>query len=227
MKRILMIVAVLFLTTMSVSAQVGIGTITPDASAVLDVRSTTKGFLLPRMTTNERNAIAAPANGLLVFQTDGPSGLWLFIFGIWLKLTLPFDMVNQFAGSASNTSGTTIEVSPDGTPVPMPDYPSLGPGIGVDITGTNFTVYTSGRYRLAYAVNIDGDFLVGSRLTLNGTPLIQTTFSPTIPSRRFAAETILVLQGSDVITLQLYGESLTLNLLPNSQGAALTIQRID
>jgi hypothetical protein len=41
-----------------------------DPSSILDVSSTTKGVLVPRMTTAQRTAIAAPANGLLVFDTD-------------------------------------------------------------------------------------------------------------------------------------------------------------
>lgn len=50
--------------------QVGIGTITPDASAMLDITSTSQGLLAPRMTTAQRVAIGSPANGLLVFDTS-------------------------------------------------------------------------------------------------------------------------------------------------------------
>jgi hypothetical protein len=62
----------LFLITMTtnMSAQVGIGTITPHASSVLDVSSTTQGMLTPRMTSAQRLAIAAPADGLMVYDTD-------------------------------------------------------------------------------------------------------------------------------------------------------------
>ncbi|MEI3790807.1 MULTISPECIES: hypothetical protein [unclassified Chryseobacterium] len=49
--------------------QIGIGTPTPNASAMLDVSSTTRGMLAPRMTTAERNAIVAPADGLLVYDS--------------------------------------------------------------------------------------------------------------------------------------------------------------
>lgn len=49
---------------------VGVGTATPLASAALDVTSTTKGFLAPRMTTTERNAITSPATGLLIYNTS-------------------------------------------------------------------------------------------------------------------------------------------------------------
>ena len=46
------------------------GTTTLDASAFLQVNSTTRGFLPPRMTTAQRNAIASPVNSLIVFDTD-------------------------------------------------------------------------------------------------------------------------------------------------------------
>jgi hypothetical protein len=56
--------------SVNVYAQVGIGTITPAASSVLDVSSTTQGMLTPRMTTAQRVAISSPANGLMVYDTD-------------------------------------------------------------------------------------------------------------------------------------------------------------
>lgn len=49
---------------------VGIGTNTPDASAILELLSANKGLLIPRMNTAGMNAIAAPANALLIFNTD-------------------------------------------------------------------------------------------------------------------------------------------------------------
>ena len=48
---------------------VGLGTTSPNASALLDVQSTTKGLRLPNMTTVQKTAIATPAAGLLVFDT--------------------------------------------------------------------------------------------------------------------------------------------------------------
>lgn len=56
--------------TTNVFSQVGIGTVTPDASSVLDITSTTQGMLAPRMTTAQRIAITNPANGLMVYDTD-------------------------------------------------------------------------------------------------------------------------------------------------------------
>lgn len=47
-----------------------------DASAVLDIKSTNKGLLIPRVTTAQRAAISSPSTGLIVFQTDGTAGFY-------------------------------------------------------------------------------------------------------------------------------------------------------
>ncbi len=60
---------------------VGIGTPTPAASAQLDVTSTTKGVLIPRMASV--SAVVAPAEGLLVYQTNAPVGFYVFKSGVW------------------------------------------------------------------------------------------------------------------------------------------------
>jgi hypothetical protein len=52
------------------TGNVGIGTSSPSSSALLDVSSTTKGFLPPRLRTSERDAIASPANGLMIYNTE-------------------------------------------------------------------------------------------------------------------------------------------------------------
>jgi hypothetical protein len=65
-------------------AQVGVGTSTPDASAALEVASTTKGFLPPRMTATQRAAISSPATGMMVYQTDGTTGLYVYSGSAWV-----------------------------------------------------------------------------------------------------------------------------------------------
>jgi len=67
---ILLISFVLLIATAG-RAQVAINTsgAAADASAILDISSTSKGFLLPRMTTGQRDAIASPAEGLMIFNT--------------------------------------------------------------------------------------------------------------------------------------------------------------
>ncbi|MBK7175263.1 MAG: tail fiber domain-containing protein [Bacteroidales bacterium] len=69
---------VLLFCGIAAGAQVAVNTdgSTPDNSAMLDVKSTTQGFLSPRMTLVQRNAIISPATGLMIFQTDNVPGFY-------------------------------------------------------------------------------------------------------------------------------------------------------
>ena len=58
----------------------------PDGSAMLDVQSTTKGMLVPRMSSSQRNAINTPATGLLVYQTDSPAGYYYYTGTNWIGI---------------------------------------------------------------------------------------------------------------------------------------------
>ncbi len=68
-KLILFIIITLFFNLNAIS-QVGIGTTTPNAKAVLDIKSTDKGVLFPRLTTTQRDAITNPPNGLHIYNSD-------------------------------------------------------------------------------------------------------------------------------------------------------------
>jgi hypothetical protein len=88
MKQFFTFLAVVLLTA-ATFAQVGIGTTNPDGSAALDITSTTKGLLIPRMTNAQRLAIASPVAGLLVYVTDFDGGTFLFYNGTdWKELSL-------------------------------------------------------------------------------------------------------------------------------------------
>lgn len=84
------LIGVFVLTGYTLQAQdqnVGIGTMRPDQSAVLDIQSVNKGLLIPRMSLEERNNIKNPANGLLIFQTDEKSGFYFYEATNWKPLT--------------------------------------------------------------------------------------------------------------------------------------------
>jgi hypothetical protein len=112
MKRIIGII-IASITAFATFAQnnVGIGTASPNASAILDVSSTNKGLLIPRMTSAQRTAIATPATGLLVFDTDTKT-IWTYDGAAWKNvnssgsggtLALPY--------SGSDASGTLFQLS--------------------------------------------------------------------------------------------------------------------
>ncbi len=77
-----------FIGTSNMFGQVGIGTVNPDPSSMLDVSSTTQGMLTPRMTTAQRTSISSPADGLMVYDTTVKS----FYFyntatSLWTKIS--------------------------------------------------------------------------------------------------------------------------------------------
>src|SRR5512145_2430055 len=91
MKHIyIFIVGVLFVTAINTKAQnVAItddDTYTANGSAMLDVKSVTKGMLVPRVTTAQRTAISSPATGLMVFDTDLNS-FYFYNGTAWTNLT--------------------------------------------------------------------------------------------------------------------------------------------
>lgn len=77
-----------FFTSTAFSQSLSINTTAAvaDSSAILDVSSTQKGMLIPRMTAVQKNTIAGPATGLLIYQTDGTSGFYYYDGANWLLL---------------------------------------------------------------------------------------------------------------------------------------------
>jgi hypothetical protein len=75
-------------TTDSVAQSLSINTdgSKADSSAILDVKSTDKGILIPRVTMAQRDLIPNPATGLLVYQTDNSNGFYYYNGSAWLLL---------------------------------------------------------------------------------------------------------------------------------------------
>jgi hypothetical protein len=86
--KIITVLAVSLFTTKCFSQSVSINNTgaAADSTAMLDVSSTTKGLLIPRMAAAQRTAIATPATGLLVYQTDGDPGFYYYNGTNWFLL---------------------------------------------------------------------------------------------------------------------------------------------
>lgn len=73
--------------TFPLSGSVGVGTLSPNGSAAVEVVSTTQGLLAPRMTKVQRDAIVAPATGLLIFQTNATPGFYFYTGAAWTPIS--------------------------------------------------------------------------------------------------------------------------------------------
>jgi hypothetical protein len=94
-----------FAVSQLLSAQVGIGTINPDASSILDLSTSSQGLLVPRMSTLQRNAIGSPANGLLIYNTN--TSIFNFYNGGWKDFLTGFMLpVNGGTGVANDNAAT-------------------------------------------------------------------------------------------------------------------------
>ena len=100
MKKLVSFIALLLLITNVVFAQVSISTdnSAPTNSAMLDVKSSNKGFLPPRMTQSERNAIASPATGLMIFQTDNTPGYYYYNGTSWELIAASSHYIGELFG---------------------------------------------------------------------------------------------------------------------------------
>jgi hypothetical protein len=126
-KRIITLTVLALAFSNTLFSQVGIGTITPDPSAELDVTSTSKGFLLPRMTTTQRNAISSPAAGLVIYNTTTSKAevnVGSSVAPIWQATsgalptgtsgqTLRHDGTNWVANSTIINNGTNVGIGTD------------------------------------------------------------------------------------------------------------------
>jgi uncharacterized protein (TIGR02145 family) len=115
MKFKYLLLALLFLNLAANAQNVGIGTATPNASAKLEVTSTNSGFLPPRMTFAQRNGIANPSQGLIIYCTDcGTKGQAQIFDGTdWTDLTGAFARPNVIVDTLNNsvTIGNQIWMS--------------------------------------------------------------------------------------------------------------------
>jgi len=87
---------------------------TANNSALLDIKSTTKGLLIPRMNKTQRNAIATPANGLLIYQNAPDSTGFYFYDGsawVWLSNPAPANAWNINGNSGTNPASNYIGTS--------------------------------------------------------------------------------------------------------------------
>jgi len=113
----LLLIQVTLLISTSLYAQVGVGTEAPDASSILDVSSNSKGLLMPRLTTAQRDLIVSPATGLMIYNTtsnDGQLNTGTPLVPNWTGIKVKAEaMINSvFFGDNINTTSTSDVLVP-------------------------------------------------------------------------------------------------------------------
>lgn len=136
----------LFITLISINAKaqsmgISSSSITPDASSILELRTTSKGFLIPRMTQTQRDAIISPATGLMIYNTS--TNTFNFYNGTgWTALTSgTAGTVSSVTSADANATVATTTTTPVITIVSAPKLQTARTINGVSFDGTaNITV---------------------------------------------------------------------------------------
>ena len=122
MKHYLVILTLLLAAT-ATQAQVGIGTASPNSTAILDITASAKGLIVPRMTTTQRDAIKSPTAGLLIYNTTTNALEIANSSSLWVNLST--------GATASAATGTTASTGKVGIGTSTPDANAI-----LDITST-------------------------------------------------------------------------------------------
>jgi len=158
----------LLLLSSTLIAQVGVGTLTPDPSAQLDLVSGSKGFLVPRMTAAARGSISLPATGLLVYQTDAPAGFYYFDGTTWNQVGTT--TLVGFSGTITS-SAVSASTTFTGWNTAFPFYNS---GSFNAITG-QFTVPSTGTYAITATINYKTSASISISLGAGVNPFFEVT----------------------------------------------------
>lgn len=141
MKNIFFLMLMLASATPSFSQNnIGIGTTTPNASAILDITSTNKGLLIPRVTTAQRTTIISPVIGLLVFDTDTKT-LWAYDGNAWKDLSS-----NGGSGNFSLPFSQTINTATSALLITNQGTAAAIEGASTNELGIGITAKTTGEY---------------------------------------------------------------------------------
>ncbi|NER15239.1 hypothetical protein GWK08_17415 [Leptobacterium flavescens] len=137
-----------FAIPFNLCSQVGIGTSTPDPSSILDINSTDKGLLIPRMSESQRNSITSPVAGLMIYQIDNSPGFYYYNGSGW------FSVASSSGDNLGNHTATqTFDLSGQ----------QITNASSMELMGTSTTVFGFNRFDAGDTANDQ------FRLTANGT----------------------------------------------------------
>jgi len=162
------------LATMAGRAQVGVGTATPDTSAALDVNSVSRGFLMPRLSNSQRDALYRPAQGLMIYNTSTVSpqiNNGTALVPVWASLG---------ASQGASSYISSVDSSGDMTITSLTD--TLHAGMSLQPPAGTYLVFFNGQYGAAKSAPISTETgvadLVAAYNQLMAIPVTNTTHAP-------------------------------------------------
>ena len=188
MKKICMFLFVLFIAAAAWSQGIGIGTNTPAASSMLDITSTSKGILVPRMTTAQRTAIVSPAAGLLVYDNTTNS-FWYYNGGAWTSISGSAVLPLPYFGTVASAD-TAFHIKNTGTSAAITGQAASNSGVAGISTGGNGvegqSTTSNGVYGNSFsgngvnALSYSGYGLIANSTTNSGIFAFSTNAQPSI-----------------------------------------------
>lgn len=235
----LLIIISFFQSYAQTNNNVGIGTLSPNANAILDVTSTTKGLLTPRMTTSEKNTLgsnmATTEAGMLVYDTDTQT-FWYWDGNSWLEAIGPMGPTGpsgadgaQGSAGPAGADGPTGPAGADGSNNAWGLTGNAGTTVGTNYLGTSdskdFVIKTNATERVR--IESTGNVGVGASST---TALLHVNSSTTTPFRvQVAGSSRLTVNSDESVVigeyqttgpargLYVYGNTGIGTLTPNSK----------
>ncbi|NOT50503.1 MAG: hypothetical protein HOP10_04410 [Chitinophagaceae bacterium] len=167
MKKLFFFLLTVITCEAAIAQNVGIGTSTPNASAQLDVVSTNKGLLLPRMTSSNRVLISNPANGLIVYDTTF-NRLYQYQDGVWRYLINNTYWVQSSTRNWVYNTGDSVGI---GTSIPTQRLDVSGNIRSRDDILADNNITATGNIGAAN-ISTGGNLTAGGILTTGGTTLL-------------------------------------------------------
>ena len=207
----------LLLVSTSIYSQIGFGTLEPEPSSIVDITSKSKGFLLPRMTEVQMNAIDSPAEALMIYCLDCPSKGFKYFNGVnWTSLTAdpaPTVTVDTEQDGFTGTFVEGIELNDQTLSVTVTNASFSAAALSFDtsnitftggITGITVSAVSPTTVTLAQA----GD-LQKVTYTLTGTPVGFGTLTAdlNIAGILTGTTTVTVISASDFVLAQIGNEA--------------------
>jgi hypothetical protein len=215
MKNGLVLILLFFSTISITNAQTGIGTTAPNASAKLEIAATDKGLLIPRMTLTQKGNIASPANGLLIYQTDGVPGFYVNTgtssSAVWTRINMDWVKTgNDIAYTAGNVSTTGTLTGGNSSTSSISGFSAnintqSGTTYTIDATDNGKVIQTTGASAITMTIptglptgfNCTVVQMGAGQITFSGTYLNRTGFTKS--ASQYSVISILNLGGNNYI----------------------------